>query len=102
MDSTPYELECYHDAEVMREKRSDAERWHMGLYNLNAFSVALSSALNGRKSKAKYIEKPMLQNEDTVPDEELTEEQIKQERQKLLMALKVSQANFELNKGMVD
>lgn len=74
----------------------------MGMYNLNAFSVALSTALNGRKSKAKYIDKPLLEQAQTVPDEELTEEQIEQERKKLLLALQVSQANFELNKGKVD
>ena len=74
----------------------------MGMYNLNAFSTALSVALAGKKSKAKYLEKPLLEHTDNVPDEELTEEQIEQERQKLLMALKVSQANFELNKGKVD
>lgn len=86
----------------MREKRADRERWHMGMYNLNAFSTALSMALAGKKSKAKYLEKPLLEQTDNIPDEELTEEQIEQERQKLLMALQVSQANFELNKGKVD
>lgn len=102
MDSCPIDIECYHEAEILREKRSDRERWHMGMYNLNAFSVALSTALNGRKSKAKYIDKPLLEQAQTVPDEELTEEQIEQERQRLLLALQVSQANFELNKGKVD
>ena len=102
LDSTPKDLECYHDAEIIREKRADRERWHMGMYNLNAFSVALSMALTGKKSKAKYMDKPLLEESNQIPDEELTEEQIKQERQKLLMALKVSQANFELNKGKVD
>ena len=102
MDSCPVDIECYHEAEILREKRSDRERWHMGMYNLNAFSVALSTALNGRKSKAKYIDKPLLEQAQTVPDEELTEEQIEQERQRLLLALQVSQANFELNKGKVD
>ena len=86
----------------MREKRADRERWHMGMYNLNAFSTALSMAIAGRKSKAKYLDKPLLDQTDDIPDEELTEEQIEQERQKLLMALQVSQANFELNKGKVD
>lgn len=72
------------------------------MYNLNAFSTALSMAIAGRKSKAKYLDKPLLDQTDDIPDEELTEEQIEQERQKLLMALQVSQANFELNKGKVD
>lgn len=69
------------------------------MYNLNAFSTALSMAIAGRKSKAKYLDKPLFDQTDDIPDEELTEEQIEQERQKLLMALQVSQANFELNKG---
>ena len=101
-ESCPVDIVCYQDAEILREKRSDRERWHMGMYNLNAFSTALSMALNGKKSKASYMDKPLLEQSQDVPDEELTEEQIKQERQKLLMALKVSQANFELNKGKVD
>lgn len=102
LDSCPVDIECYHEAEIIREKRADRERWHMGMYNLNAFSTALSMALAGKKSKAKYMDKPLLEQSEPIPDEELTEEQIKQERQKLLMALKVSQANFELNKGKVD
>ena len=44
----------------------------------------------------------MLQDSAEKSDEELTEEEIIQERKKLLMALKVSQANFELKKGMRD
>lgn len=84
----------------MRQKRADMERWHMGLYNLNAFSVALSKALGGKKSHAEYMKEPLLQKaEKEKPDEELTEDEIKQEREKLLMSLMSMKANFERNKG---
>lgn len=84
----------------MRQKRADIERWQMGLYNLNAFSVALSKALGGRKSHAEYMSEPLFQRaEKNKPDEELTEEEIKQEREKLLMSLMSMQSNFERNRS---
>lgn len=72
----------------------------MGLYNLNAFSVALSKALAGRKSHAEYLKEPLLQKaENEKPDEELTEEEIKQEREKLLMRLMTMKNSFEITHG---
>ena len=68
----------------------------MGLYNLNAFSVALSKALSGRKSKAEYMDEPLLvKAQKNKPDEELTEEEIVIERQKLLTTLMGMKSNFE-------
>ena len=101
MDSTPLELECYVEAEKMIQKRKDAERWQMGMYNMSAVSVAVSRALAGKKSKAKYIEKPMSEqvSESQKEEENLTEEQAGTERDKLLTALMTMQANFELNHG---
>lgn len=101
-DSTPKELNCYILAEEMKQKRTDTNNWQMGMYNLSAFSVALSKALSGKKSKAKYMEEPLYetamakQKED---DENLTEEQKEVERNKLLTALMTMQANFELKHG---
>lgn len=100
MDSTPVELECYIEAERLAEKRRDTANWQMGMYNLSAFSVALSKALSGKKSHAKYIDKTFTQQMEEVEnkgDENLTEEQIVQEREKLLTTLMTMQANFELN-----
>ena len=77
----------------------------MGMYNMSAVSVAIGKALSGRKSKAKYMDKPMLEkvSESRKEEEEnLTEEQKDMERQKLLTALMTWQANFELNHGAGD
>lgn len=104
-DSTPKELNCYILAEEMLQKRRDAERWQMGMYNMSAFSVSLGKALSGRKSKAKYMEEPMLEKaaaKKKEDDENLTEEQIENERDKLLANLMTMQANFELKHSGVD
>ena len=45
----------------------------MGQYNLQAFSVVIDSVLNGRKSKSKYFEEPMLWK--FLEESELTEEE---------------------------
>lgn len=99
-DSTPNDLTCYVTAEEMRRKRRDTESWEQGMYNLSAFSVALSRALAGKKSKAKYMEQPLLEKvEAEVKEEGLTEDQKSLQRQKLLMSLMTMQANFELSNG---
>ena len=100
MDSTPVELECYLEAEKMAQKRRDAERWQMGMYNLSAVSVAVSRALAGKKSHAKYIKEPLFETAEEAKkekEENLTEEQMVTEREKLLASLMTMQANFELN-----
>lgn len=85
----------------MRRKRMDEDMWRNGIYTMSAVSTAVSRALNGRKSRAKYVEEPMLEgksltgNED--PDANMTEDEIKRAREQLLMKLQVMQTNFELN-----
>lgn len=104
-ESTPKELEVYIDAEKMAQRRRDSENWQMGMYNMSAFSVALGRALSGRKSKAKYMDKPLseqIAEKAKEEDENLTEEQKEVERDKLLTALMTWQANFELNHSGVD
>ena len=98
MESTPKEIECYVEAESIRQKRRDIELWHMGMYNLSAFGVALSKALAGKKSHAKYMEMPIYEKlEIEKPQEELTEEEIKNARSNLLLSLQIMQTNFEIN-----
>lgn len=99
LDSSPNELNCYILAEEMSQKRKDTACWQMGMYNMTAFSVALGKALAGRKSKAKYMEKPFheqIAEKKKEEDENLSEEQKDIERDKLLTALMTMQANFEL------
>lgn len=58
-DSTPVELQPYLDAHNMEARRLDTQMWQMGIYVLNAVSVAVSRAISGRKSHADYMSKPM-------------------------------------------
>ena len=60
-DSTPKELEPYRKMDEMREKRIDYHNWMLGQYVLSAVSTAVSGVLAGKKSKAKYIEQPIMQ-----------------------------------------
>ena len=96
MDSTPKELEPYKKAYEYKQKEKDCDMWQMGIYVLNAVSVAVNGALIGKKYKGEYLKKPlMLEKEDH--EEEITEEKIKEERKKLLMQLQTMQVNFEMN-----
>ena len=100
-DSTPNDLQCYVDAFELQRRRRDADMWQQGIYNLNAFSVALSKALSGKKSQAKYLAEPMLMSKQREIDEEnATEEEKKIERDRLLMRLQTMQATFEANKEL--
>lgn len=95
-DSTPVELKPYVNAYKLQQKARDAELWRMGMYAMSAVQTSLSMALNGKKSKAEYLKKPMLYDEHK-DDIELTEEEKKTEREKFLMQLQIMQANFERN-----
>lgn len=98
MDSTPKDLEPYKKAYEYKQKEKDCDMWQMGIYVLNAVSVAVNGALVGKKYKGEYFEKPLsIKKEDS--GEKITEEKIKEERGKLLMQLQTMQANFEMNHG---
>lgn len=94
-------MQCYVDADEICRKRRDAEMWQMGIYNMNAFSVALSKALSGKKSKAKYIDEPMMmKSQKDIDEENATEEEKEIERKKLLMKLQLMQTTFEANRDL--
>lgn len=57
-ESIPVELEPYRKMDEMRQERIDHQMWMMGAYVTNAVGVAVSNALNGKKSKAQYLSKP--------------------------------------------
>lgn len=59
-DSTPKELEPYRKMDEMMEERHDYHNWMLGQYILSAVQTAVSSVLAGKKSKAKYIDEPLL------------------------------------------
>ena len=100
MDSTPSELKPYLDAEKLRQERKDTELWQAGIYTTSATFTAVANALMGKKSKAKYYEKPLLEQAEEKKREEdgiLSEEEKKKRRNALLTSLQLMQANFELN-----
>ena len=59
-DSNHTELKPYRKMDEMRRERMDFEMWMMGNYVLSAVQTAVSGVLAGKKSKAKYIETPLL------------------------------------------
>lgn len=100
MESTPSELKPYLDAEKLRQERKDAELWQAGIYTTSATFTAVANALMGKKSKAKYYEKPLLESAEEKKREDaelLSDEEKQKQRKMLLMSLQLMQANFELN-----
>ena len=77
MKSKPIELVAYGKADRLRQKRKDEELWLQGFYNYQALQVAFAhfgAGLSGKKSDAKYMDKPLTQH--TNPYEGLTQEEI--------------------------
>lgn len=95
-DSTPEELKPYLKAYELKQKSKDSDMWQMGIYVMSAVQTAVQNSLFGRKSKAEYIKEPLL-NKVEEKKKILTEQDKKNERDKLLMTLQLMQANFELN-----
>ena len=62
-DSAPVELEPYRKMDEMQQERQDYQMWLMGAYVTHAVGVAVSNALNGKKSKAHYLDKPFALSE---------------------------------------
>lgn len=107
MDSTPAELKPYLESEKIRQKRRDAELWRAGIYETSATFTAVANALMGKKSKAEYLKKPLLESAEEEKRKQegiLSEEEKKKQRNALLASLQLMQANFELNheKGRQD
>lgn len=95
--SCPADLQPYADAYNLAQKQRDNEAWMwFGTYGLSAVSVAVEHCLAGRKAKSKYVDKPI--NEKKVKDaSEMTEEEIKKQRELFVAKLKIMQSNFELS-----
>ena len=80
----------------LQRKARDEEMWMQGLYNYHATATAIANCFS-KTSKAQYIKKPLLS--DFVAKDEISEEKrIEMENYKLAMSLRISQANFEINK----
>ena len=85
MDSCPKELEPFVKAHEIKMKEQDAliYSW-IGNYVLSAVIVAVDRCLSGRKSKAEYVKKPMLN--DIEIDSLTEEERYEKELRKALLA----------------
>lgn len=74
----------------------DEEMWCMGTYIHSAVLSAVEKNLAGKKSKANYVEKPFMQ------EEEINTDRAKEENMKKVKAvfqsLEIMKANFELSK----
>lgn len=63
------------------------------IYTLRAIGACLSK-------KSKYPEKPLnILDVDKKQDKELTEDEIKRQRESLMLQLQIMQTNYELNKN---
>jgi len=71
-DSTPEELKPYRKMDEMMEERMDYHLWMMGNYMVSAVQTAVSGVLAGKKSKARYLEEPLLRKvkKEEEPDPE--------------------------------
>ena len=92
----PYLLEAYRKADELRIKQADSDRWSQGLYFDNAVVAGVDNALNGRKSSAKYIDKPMYSEIDFSEKEK--KKRRKQAQENLLNSLILMQTNFNRKK----
>lgn len=78
----------------------DDERDYMhGLYVMRAFDVVMShfgAGLSGKKSKAKYYDKPLLSDFEK-KDRELTEDEIQVKRNAFVANLMAMKKEFDMN-----
>jgi hypothetical protein len=95
--STPKILKAYDKAHEEKIKTMDALAWQFcGSYVLSAVSVAVDHCLNAKKAVSKYMEKPVMQNKYDY-SEEMTEEEIKRQRELFVAKLMIMKSNYELN-----
>lgn len=94
LEGTPNDLLPFTEAFYIRQEIEDKQNWYSGMYTMNAVFVAISNALLGKKSKAKYFDKPIMQLEQETSKEIVTEETAKQQRENLLNMLKIMEINF--------
>lgn len=74
--SCPKDLKPYEDAMNLTMMRHDTLNWYNGLYTMCALQVAISRAFEGKKSRAEYIEKPLL-SDMNLSEEEKYERDLK-------------------------
>lgn len=89
----PYLAQAYRKAHQLRIEMRNQELWLAGLYNHNAFTVAINNAFS--KKQLKYIQKPI---ELTEPSEAEKQRRIAETRKKLVARLNAFKDEFEKRK----
>lgn len=93
----PKRLHPYLEAEKLIQEKRDAEMWRMGMYVYNAVQAAVDNVINGRKSQAKYMDKPLLeQYKEAKQEVELTEDEKMRQVEALFMSLETLSTNSKL------
>lgn len=90
--STVRELNPYIEAEKIRQKNADRNNYYLGAYTYHAVFAAIENAFNGKKAKAKYLEKPFSEQQS---EEEMENEKKIALTKQLFQKLEIMQMNFE-------
>lgn len=95
----PKRLHPYLEAEKLIQEKRDAEMWRMGMYVYDAVRTAVDNVLNGRKSQAKYMDKPLLeQYKEAKQEVALTEEDEMKQVEAFFLSLETLSTNAKLAK----
>lgn len=82
----------------MKRKVEDEQMWIMGMYVESAVQVAVERNLAGKKSKSKYIEKPILQKVRDENYDLLTEDEKLEKVKALFASLEARKKEFDREK----
>ena len=93
--SCPAEIEPYIKLYDLEERKKDEQAWLQGRYVYDATLVAIDNAFGGRKSKARYVEKPFTRLAKENSGEMSHEEKMRKVKQ-LFMKLDIMKSNYDL------
>lgn len=97
MHLNPTKLKPFYEAHYRKMKMRDEEMWSVfGNYMISSLQVAIDRSFNGRKSKSKFIEYPILSKQNFA-QEEFTEEELQRQREIFVAKLRAMKANFDIN-----
>lgn len=94
--TNPFILKQIFKGHQQKIKEQDYMAWLSNQYTLSAVSVAVEHNLAGRKSRSKYIKKPLLQELEE-KNKPMSEEELQRQRELFVAKLQVMKTNFELN-----
>lgn len=95
----PKRLHPYLEAEKLMQEKRDTEMWRMGMYVYDAVRTAVDNVVNGRKSQAKYMDKPLLeQYKEAKQEVALTEEDEMKQVEAFFLSLETLSTNAKLAK----